>query len=267
MQGIGNDYIFVNEKDAPFLNKKEFARKASDRHFGIGGDGVVFYSAENGKYAMRIFNSDGSEAGICGNALRCLGKLLYEKGFTKEKTFEINTRSGGRRVWVDVKNGVVDRIAVNMEKPSFFSPDIPSTGIGKPFLNEKVSVDGKVFSLNAVSVGNPHCVIFKKISSQDFFKYGRYFSSSSLFPSGANVEFVEISEKNVLEIRVYERGSGETMACGSGATAAFAVAFKLGLVEKTAYAVMAGGELKLSMEEGGRIIMSGKAGYCFEGSL
>lgn len=265
MNGLGNDYIFVDTAIYNIENPRESAKKLSDRHRGIGGDGLVLIGRSGeADFSMRIFNADGSEGEMCGNALRCLGKYVYEKGLTEKTELTVLTKAGIKRMTLNVVDGAVGCVNANIGKPL-----IGYGGGPKEEFKRLIEVGGKSFIGYCVSIGNPHCVIFVKRFFDDIMEIGREISENTrYFPNRTNVEFVlEDSSCDILTMRVYERGSGETMACGTGAAASFYVANLLDIVGNGAIVRLPGGDIRCEKNAEGEVIISGPAEFNFEGEI
>lgn len=220
MHGIGNDYIYFDCFDGELPDPEGASRKLSDRHFSIGGDGVVMIcksSVADGK--MRMFNADGSEGRMCGNAIRCVGKFLYEiKGIRKD-ILTVETLSGIKTLYLTVSDGKVVSVRVNMGKAELSPDKIPARFAGEKVVGAPLNVNGREYAVTCVSMGNPHCVVFEDPDSLDLEKIGPAFENHEAFPERVNTEFVRVMGKNEVKMRVWERGSGETWACGTGACA------------------------------------------------
>ncbi len=252
MEGLGNDYIYVY--GAP-KDPEALSVKLSDRHFGIGGDGLVLISLSDvADFKMRIFNADGSEAKMCGNGIRCVGKYVYDKGYTKKTELAVETLSGIKYLKLFVVDGKVDSVAVDMGKVT----------VGEP---EKLDVAGGI-AFVPVDVGNPHAVIFvDDADSAPVDTVGPLVEKHPRFPGGVNVEFVSVTGKDKLRMRVWERGSGITMACGTGTCASVAAAVRSGLCDgKSVDVTLDGGALNIRCEDG-KVIMTGPARTVFEGEI
>lgn len=271
MHGIGNDYIYINCLEEEIENPNELAIKLSDRHFGVGGDGIVLIlTSKVADFKMRMFNADGSEGNMCGNASRCVGKYLYEKGITREKTIKLETLAGTKILQLNVENDVVKSIKVNMGKPILDSKEIPVLLEDEMIINKDLNINGIDYKITCISMGNPHCVIFTEdIHSLDLEKIGPYFEKNQLFPHRINTEFVEVINEGKLKMRVWERGSGETLACGTGACATVVAAVLNGYCEKDKEisVQLIGGELKINYTSQGEVYMEGPGEFVFEGRI
>ena len=270
MHGLGNDYIFVNLIGKKiFFNPSKFSIFASNRNFGIGSDGLVLI--ESSKIAdakMRIFNSDGSEAEMCGNAIRCVAKYLYESGIVGENRFKIETLSGLKNIEIVKSDKKIISINVDMGKYDFSPKSIPCL-INKKLINFPINVDENLIKISALSVGNPHAVVFVENFNFNISELGYKISNLSIFPKQINVEFVKVVDRNHLRIKVYERGSGVTKACGTGACASSVVSCLLNKCDFNNDIVVEldGGILKINVNSNKKILMNGPASYVFEGKI
>jgi diaminopimelate epimerase len=267
MQGLGNDYIYVEEFNAPLADPAPLAVAVSDRHFGVGGDGLVLIgSSQKADFRMRIFNADGSEAEMCGNATRCIGKYLYEKGLTTKTEFSLETLAGVRVLSLSTQGSRVEAVRVNMGRPALKPADIPMEAEGESFVNRDILVDGTRFQGTAVSMGNPHLVI-KVPGVADFAleRFGPLCERHPWFPKRVNTEFVEVLDRGRIRMRVWERGSGETLACGTGACAALAACALNGWTERKAVLELRGGELEIEWAADDAVYMTGGAAIVFSG--
>ena len=238
MEGLGNDYVYVNCLERTPENLPNLAVRISDRHFGVGADGLIcICPSESADVQMRMFNADGSEGEMCGNGIRCVGKFVYDKGLVKKTTLAVETLAGIKTLKLTVKNGLVSAVTVDMGKP-------------------------------ALSPASEMMVYLPEIGKLDLEDLGPHFECHPLFPNRTNTEFVEILDRAHLNMRVWERGSGETLACGTGACAVLAVTASLGLCEREAVVHLLGGDLSIRWpEEDGHIYMAGPAKTVFEGEL
>ena len=267
MHGCGNDYIYVNCLDGMDFDPSELSVKMSDRHKGVGSDGLVcICRSDKADAFMRMWNADGSEGRMCGNAIRCVGKYLYDHGICKKENIEIETLSGVKSLKMDVKDGVAVGATVNIGKVRFDGASVPAKYDGE-CIGKTVLIAGRLRKITAVSVGSPHCVIFcDDPASLDLETLGPKYENDPFFPERVNTEFVKTVGENELFMRVWERGSGETLACGTGATAAVAAAVKLGVfpadTEITVH--VAGGDLYIRYTEEAAF-MRGEAVTVFDG--
>ncbi len=221
MEGCGNDYIYINCFEETVTNPQQLAITMSERHFGVGADGIVLIMpSEEADFNMRMFNADGSEGEMCGNASRCVGKFVYDRGLTNKTSISLSTLAGIKYLQLHIKNGVVDTVTVDMGEPIFEGKKIPTISDKEFVQKEVLSAKEKTFEMTCVSMGNPHAVTY--VENTDNFeveKYGSVLEINPFFPNKANIEFVQVIDDTHLKMRVWERGSGETMACGTGACA------------------------------------------------
>lgn len=221
MQGIGNDYVYINCFEKDIENPSDLSKKVSDRHFGIGSDGLILLRPSNiADLKMSMFNADGSEGKMCGNGIRCVGKLSHILGITHSENITVETLSGTKQLKLNVVDGSVESVRVNMGAPLLEREKIPVIYSEPRMVNAPITVGGISYNITCVSMGNPHAIIFtKEIDKIDIEKVGPLFEKNDIFPESVNTEFVEVLGKNDLKMRVWERGSGETLACGTGACA------------------------------------------------
>lgn len=271
MQGIGNDYIYVNCFKENVPDPESVSIKVSDRHFGIGGDGLVLIMpSDKADFRMRMFNADGSEGMMCGNASRCIGKYAYDKGLTDKTDITLETKSGIKKLHLNPENGKVKTVEVDMGEAILKPRDIPMNADGDSFVNKPVAVDGKEQNITAVSMGNPHAVIFTvSIDKLDLEKIGPSYENHPLFPERVNTEFCEVIDSRTLKMRVWERGSGETWACGTGACATAVAAVLNGFCKRDEEITLKlrGGDLKITYRSDNHVIMCGEAETVFEGEI
>lgn len=254
MHGLGNDYLYVYGEVPE--NIAELSIKLSERHFGAGSDGMIYISnSDIADFKMRIFNADGSEAKMCGNGIRCVGKYVYDKGYTDKKKLTIETASGIKELDLSIVNGKVKKVTVNMGKAVVES-------------EKTITVDGEEYTYVPVSVGNPHAVIFvKNVDEIELSKIGPKIEHHEAFPGGVNVEFIQVLSDSELRMRVWERGSGITMACGTGACASTAAAVSKGYAEANSFVavVLDGGTLDIRISAENDVTMMGPAETVYEG--
>ncbi|NLM49840.1 MAG: diaminopimelate epimerase [Clostridiaceae bacterium] len=271
MHGIGNDYIYFDCINSPCdFDPQSAAKVLSHRHFGVGGDGIVLIEKSLiADFKMRMFNSDGSEGKMCGNAIRCVGKFVYEKNYTKKDEITIETKSGIKALKLFVEGGKVEKVRVDMGKAVLEPSKIPVLTDKDVFINEKLNVDGRDFFVTCVSMGNPHAVVFLDEEIGDISKIGPKFEHHPVFPDRVNTEFVQVIDNTTLKMRVWERGSGETMACGTGACASVVAAVLNGYCgyDTPVKVILSGGELEIIYQSDGTVFMSGGATFVFEGEL
>lgn len=267
MHGLGNDYIVIDNTDEKLTSERlnELAKTLCQRRFSVGADGLLLVCRSNvADVKMRIFNSDGSEAEMCGNGIRCLAKFCYENSIVKKERFNVETLAGIKQVWLSIESEV-KTVKVDMGEPSFDKRAIPMLGEGK-CINEDLEIEGEVYKVTCLSVGNPHCVIFLgDVESFPVEKIGPKIENHENFPKKVNVEFVQVLNPREIKMRVWERGVGETMACGTGACASVAVGHILGKTERKVKANLLGGSLEISYE--GRLFMEGPVAKVFAGEL
>lgn len=268
MHGCGNDYIYFNCFNQVINNPGALSVKLSDRRYGIGGDGIILICPSRVADAkMRMFNLDGSEGKMCGNGIRCVGKYLYDNNIAKKSEISVETLSGIKTLKIAENNGKSELLTVNMGKPQLAAEKIPVNLSLNKIIDYEATFGGKNYNITCVSMGNPHCVVFcNGINSIDIEKIGPAFENSELFPEKVNTEFVEIVGKNVLNMRVWERGSGETLACGTGASAAVVAAVLNGFCAKNEDVTvnLKGGFLTINYTDDA-VYMTGGAEKVFEG--
>jgi len=268
MHGIGNDYLFINCFEEYVSDPERLALQMCRDHTGVGADGIVLIEpGESSPFAMRIFNRDGSEAEMCGNAVRCIGKYVYERGLTKEESFMLGTKSGLKEVKLHVMDGQVVDVTVDMGTPELKPERIPVLLPGETVLRHRLQLMGQMWFITCVSMGNPHCVTFVRDPEVlDLPAIGPMFEHHPLFPRRANVEFVRVISRNILQMRVWERGSGETLACGTGACAALVAAVLCGHSERTVQMKLAGGNLTIHWNaDDNHVYQTGPAAFVFDG--
>ena len=271
MHGIGNDYIYFDCTKEEIENPNELSIKLSDRHFGVGGDGIVLImKSDVADFRMRMFNADGSEGKMCGNASRCIGKFVFDKGLTDKHEITLETLSGIKTLKLNVVDNKVKEVTVNMGEPIINSKDVPVNFEKETVINEPVNIaDGK-YNITCVSMGNPHCIVYMKdIDNLNLTEIGPKFENDSLFPERINTEFVEIINENTIKMRVWERGSGETLACGTGACASVVASILNGYCKKDEDITvkLIGGDLKIRYSNNGFVYMTGPAEFVFEGRM
>lgn len=276
MEGAGNDYVYIDALGSPTsvdveaVNLPDLARKISNRHFGVGGDGlIIILPSHNADFRMRMFNADGSEAQMCGNGSRCVAKYVHDKGFTNKEEFTLETLAGIKTLTVHLVNGVTDEVTVDMGKATLKRGEIPAAGSPDEMMIDcKVSVDDQTFEITAVGMGNPHGVIFvEKITDRHIYHYGKILEVADIWPQKANIEFIEVIDRNHINMRVWERGSGETLACGTGACASVVAAVTKGLTDTEVDVRLLGGTLHISYNLAtGNVKMRGPARFVAEGN-
>lgn len=255
--GIGNDFVLVEDFGGELLNRASpLAEAVCHRHYGIGADGLVLILENEGSYTMRIFNPDGSEAEMCGNAIRCVAHHLYARGYVQNSPCTVHTLSGPKEIW---REG--ELYAVDMGEPRFSGSDLPPQGGA-----QTAAAQGRTWQVYPVSMGNPHGVVFvEDASAVNLWELGPLLEKHPMWPNHANIEFVEVKEPTCLQVRVWERGVGPTLACGTGACAAAVWAAKLGVAERRVQVHLPGGSLAIRWEEDNHVWMIGPAVKVFEG--
>ena len=267
MEGIGNDYIYIDNRDHFFDYDPVFITKISDRHMGIGADGLIaLENSDKYDFKMRMFNADGSEGQMCGNGIRCLAKFAYDNKLTDKTHLEFETMAGKRIVDLILEDGQVTGATVDMGVPSSKVKDLPMVYDAEECINGEFVVGGKHYRGTAISVGNPHIVLFTKHLPEDIETDGFKIEHSGVFPEKVNVEFVEVIDRNHLKMRVWERGSGETLACGTGACATVYAAILENKIDTTCDVELLGGHLSITYRDG-HIFMTGQARTTFTGEV
>lgn len=271
MQGAGNDYVYVNCLDGMIDNVNEAARIISDRHFGVGSDGLVLICpSDKADFRMDMYNSDGSQAEMCGNASRCVGKYVHDKGLTDKTVITLETLAGIKTLELTLDDkGETTAVRVNMGAPELDPAKIPIDDDSKDFIDREIEVDGKKWRVTGVSMGNPHAVTFiDDVDGFDIEKIGPKFENDPLFPRRVNTEFACVRGDKTIRMRVWERGAGETLACGTGACATLVAAVLCGLVENEADLELTGGTLHIEWDrESNNVYMTGPAEFVFEGEI
>jgi len=270
MQGLGNDYVYFDAIHQEIKDVAHLARFASDRHFGVGGDGIILIcQSQVADFKMRMFNCDGSEAEMCGNGIRCVGKFVYDKGLTQKTEITVETLAGIKYLELQVENGKVQCVKVDMGEPILEPKKIPVEAEQMPVLDLPIQVEGKAFSFACVSMGNPHAItIVEDVDSFEVEKYGKEIEVHPVFPRKTNVEFIQVVDKKQLKMRVWERGTGETLACGTGACASAVACNLLGIADRCVEIELLGGKLQIEWnEENNHVYMTGPAVTVFDGVL
>jgi diaminopimelate epimerase len=251
-------------------NVNDPAKRVSDRHFGIGSDGLVLICpSDKADFCMNMYNSDGTQAEMCGNAIRCVGKYVYDRGLTDKTTVTVETLAGIKILELNVEDGAVRTVRVNMGSPELVPANIPIDAEGDTFIQRPVEVDGKEYLVTGVSMGNPHAVTFvEDTDSLEIEKLGPKFENHKMFPRRINTEFVQIVDNKTVKMRVWERGAGETLACGTGACATMVACSLSGYVGDEADVVLLGGTLHIEWDkEENKIYMTGPAEFVFDGEI
>ena len=270
MHGAGNDYIYVNGLTQNIENASQLAINLSNRNFGIGSDGLVLILSSNTcDFRMQMFNSDGSEAEMCGNATRCVGKYVYDNKLTDKKEITLETKAGTKYITLLEGDSKARKVTVDMGEPILDPTLIPVNTTQNPVLNYPLNIDGKEWKISCVSMGNPHAVIFTEgIKDFDLPVLGPKFETNPIFPRKTNTEFIEVIDRNTLNMRVWERGAGETLACGTGACAAAVAAILNGHCDRQIKIHLLGGDLDIEWRESNNhVYMTGEAVTVFEGTI
>lgn len=270
MQGLGNDYIYVNCFEQSVENPPEVAKFVSDRHFGIGSDGLVLIlPSDKADFQMRMFNSDGSEAEMCGNAIRCVGKYVYDNGLTGKTIITVDTLAGIKVLDMTVENGKVVLVKVDMGEPIIKPVDIPINSTKEQFIAEPVVIDGVTYNVTGVSMGNPHAITYvEDVLAFPLETVGPKMEVHTLYPRKINSEFVQVIDRTNLKMRVWERGAGETLACGTGACAVLVASVLNNVSERKATVKLLGGDLIIEWnEKDNHVYMTGPAVKVFEGEI
>ena len=270
MHGIGNDYVYVNCFKEEIENPSELARFVSNRNFGVGSDGLILIRpSEKADFQMDMYNSDGSQAEMCGNGIRCVGKYVYDYGLTDKTQITVDTLAGIKYLDLTVEDGKVSKIRVNMGEPILKPELVPVISPEDPAVDIPIEVKGKKYNMTCVSMGNPHAVIFMDhVKDLDIEVIGPYFENHTCFPKRTNTEFVEILDRNTVNMRVWERGAGETLACGTGACATAVACVLNDKTEDKLTVHLLGGDLQIELDrETNQIYMTGPATTVFDGEL
>lgn len=270
MQGLGNDYVYVDCTKKKLENASAIAKKVSDRHFGIGSDGLILINASDvADFEMEMYNADGSRGEMCGNGIRCVAKYVYDYGLTEQTHLAIETLAGIKYLDLSVEDKKVKEVCVDMGKPMLEPEKIPMKAEGETAINMPIEVGGKQYRMTAVGMGNPHTVVFfDDVKSLDIEKIGPQFENHPCFPNRVNTEFVKVIDRNTVEMRVWERGSGETLACGTGACAVAVACILNGLTEPIVTVRLLGGDLRIEWDKDTeKVYMTGPAEVVFDGEM
>lgn len=271
MHGLGNDYVYVDCTEKSIKNPNRLSEIISKYHFGIGSDGLVLImNSDKADFRMRMFNADGSEGKMCGNATRCIGKYVYDRGLTNKTKLTLETESGIKYLTLTVNDGEVKTVSVDMGVAELNAAKIPVKADSETVIGKLMTVCGREQTITCVSMGNPHCIIFTDgIDNLDLEKIGPGYENDEIFPERVNTEFVEVESNNKLRMRVWERGSGETMACGTGACAVAVAAVENGFCkhDENITISLRGGDLSIVYRTDGHVIMTGGASFVFDGEL
>lgn len=271
MHGTGNDYVYVDLFQQKLENQAEVAKVVSDRHFGIGADGLICIApSETADCRMIMYNADGSEGAMCGNGIRCVAKYVYDHGIVRKDHMSVETKSGIKQLELTVEDGKAVYVKVNMGEAVLKPSEIPVQAGGEDYIARQIEAGGKNYTVTCVSMGNPHCVVFTEgIDGMDLEKTGPLFENHPLFPDRINTEFVEVLDDHTLKMRVWERGSGETISCGTGTCAATVAAVLNGHCPRgeEIEVRIRGGALYDTYLENGEVLMKGPATEVFQGEI
>ncbi len=270
MQGIGNDYVYVNGFEETIENKEETACIVSDRHFGIGSDGLILINpSKNADFEMEMYNADGSRGKMCGNGIRCVGKYVYDRKLTDKTEISVETLGGIKYLSLDVQNGEVQSVRVDMGAPILEPKSIPMNMSGESCISQDIEIKGETYQMTGVSMGNPHIVIYMdEVEDLEIEKIGPLFENHECFPERINTEFAKVIDRNTVEMRVWERGSGETLACGTGACAVLVASVLNDKCDNKATVKLLGGDLEIEWDrEKNTVYMTGPAAFVFDGEI
>ena len=270
MHGLGNDYVYVNRFEEKIDNPPAVARFVSDRHFGIGSDGLIMINpSKTADFEMEMYNADGSRGEMCGNGIRCVAKYVYDYGLTDKTQISVETLGGIKYLDLTVEDGKVSLVKVDMGKPELEADLIPIISEREQVIDEPIEVDGKEYHMTGVSMGNPHTVIYvDDVKGLDLEKIGPKFENHERFPKRINTEFVHCIDRQTVEMRVWERGSGETLACGTGACAVAVSSILNNLTDTQVTVKLLGGDLQIEWDrEKDRVFMTGPATVVFDGVI
>ena len=272
MQGCGNDYVYVDgsREEIDLAKKPELVRRLSDRHFGIGGDGVIFINpAEDADFEMEMYNADGSRSEMCGNGIRCVAKYVYDKGLTDKEELCIVSAGKKKYITLTVEEGKAVMVRVNMGAPELCAEKVPVKSDKEQVIDEPVMVGGMGYRMTCVSMGNPHAVVFMEdVENLEIEKIGPLFENHACFPNRTNTEFVRVIDRNTVQMRVWERGTGETLACGTGTCATVVACVLNGLTDDNVTVKVLGGEIQVHWDrEANLVYMTGPATHVFDGEV
>ena len=265
MQGLGNDYVYVNCFKEKIEDPSALAVRISDRHFGVGSDGLILINPSKvADCEMEMYNADGSRGEMCGNGIRCVGKYMYDYGLTDKEAISVETLAGIKYLQFFIENGKVAKVKVDMGSPILTPAEIPVVAEGERAVDEPIVVDGTEYRMTCISMGNPHAIVYVK--NLPIEKIGPLFEKHERFPNRVNTEFVKVLDRNTVEMRVWERGSGETLACGTGACATAVACILNGLTEEKVTVKLLGGDLEIEWDrEKNKVFMTGPAKVVFDG--
>lgn len=272
MHGCGNDYIYIDgsREHIGQEDKPELVKRLSDRHFGVGGDGVIFINpAQEADFEMEMYNADGSRAEMCGNGIRCVAKYVYDKGLTEKKCITVVSAGQVKTLNMTIHNKKVELVKVNMGEPELTAQKVPVISQREQVIDEPILVQGREYRMTCVSMGNPHAVVFvENVADLELEAIGPYFEQHERFPKRTNTEFVRVVDRHTVEMRVWERGTGETLACGTGASAVVVACILNGLTEEQVTVRLLGGELEIYWDRKENFVyMTGPASFVFDGEI
>lgn len=270
MEGIGNDYVYVNCFQEQIEDPRRVAVKVSDRHYGIGSDGLILIKPSDvADFCMEMYNADGSQSEMCGNGIRCVAKYVYDYGLTDQTSISVETLAGIKYLDLKIEGGKVAMVTVNMGQPELIPAKIPVKSDKDILVNESVTVGGREYKMTCVSMGNPHCIVF--VEDTEAFpleEIGPQFENHDIFPNRVNAEFIQILDRKTVNMRVWERGSGETLACGTGACASAVACILNGLTDEEITLHLLGGDLLVHWDrEKNLVYMTGPATVVFDGEI
>lgn len=270
MEGCGNDYVYVNGFTTRLKNPNKVSEIVSDRHFGVGSDGLIIINpSEVADFKMSMYNADGSEGKMCGNGIRCVAKYVYDNKMTDKTTITVETLSGIKTLVLNVEDGTVKTVRVDMGRPVILAKDVPVISDKEEVINDSLILDGKEYRITCVSMGNPHAVTFvDDTDNLEIEKIGPKFENNEIFPDRINTEFIQLIDRNTIKMRVWERGSGETLACGTGACASVVACVLNGLTEDRVTVKLTGGDLLIEYNrDEDTVYMTGPAKIAFTGNI
>lgn len=270
MHGCGNDYVYINGFQEKIEDKAEFARCVSDRHFGVGSDGAIFINpSDEADFEMEMYNADGTRAEMCGNGIRCVAKYVYDYGLTDQTKISIASFHKIKYLDLTVENGKVTKVRVDMGQPILDADQIPVVSQSEQVIHERIEVDGKEYKMTCVSMGNPHAIVFMDdVANLQIEKIGPSFENHPRFPKRINTEFVKVIDSSYVEMRVWERGTGETLACGTGCCATVVACVLNGRTDRKVTVKVLGGEIDIEWDEKtDHVFMTGPAATVFEGEF
>lgn len=270
MHGIGNDYVYVNCLQEKVENPGAIAKFVSDRHCGIGSDGLILIKpSQKADFEMDMYNSDGSQGAMCGNGIRCVAKYVYDYGLTDKTEISIDTKSGIKYLELTVENGKVSLVKVNMGAPDILAANIPIVSKEEKVIDQPIEVNGETYHMTGVSMGNPHAVVYlDDVDGLEIEKLGPGFENHQVFPDRVNTEFAKVLDETTVQMRVWERGAGETMACGTGACAVAVASILNGYTKDEVTVKLLGGDLKIYWDRGENLVyMTGPATVVFDGEI